>query len=149
MNQIDHKDQPGEYRAAVFAEVQRRLSFRGETPADPAFFLGDWVCRFARDSSEQSPPHCYRSFFPDGTAPARAADGAWSTPKDCWKLNEDRSFSLWSYVEAMPEYGIEQPTYSEDCYHVLMKNGEEFVLFNGDGSLVMVYARTKAQAPEA
>ena len=44
----------------------------------------------------------------------------------------------------MPEYGIEQPTYSEDCYHVLIKSGEEFVLFNGDGSLVMVYARTKA-----
>lgn len=43
----------------------------------------------------------------------------------------------------MPEYGIKEPTYAEDRYHVLIKDEGEFVLFNGDGSLIKVYERAK------
>ena len=83
MDQIDHKDEPGEYRAAVFEEIQRSLNFRGEAPADPAFFFGDWVCRFGGpEPLGDSLPHCYQSFFPDGSAPAKAVDGTWNNPKD-------------------------------------------------------------------
>ena len=46
----------------------------------------------------------------------------------------------------MPEYGIDEPTYSEDRYHVLVKDDAFFVLFNGDGSLVMVYEKTAPTA---
>jgi len=85
------------------------------------------------------------SFHADGTAPAKAVDGTWDNPKDYWQFNADHSFSELSYVEAMPEYGLDEPTYSEDRYHVL-KNGEgEFVLFNGDGSLILIFSRAADQ----
>jgi hypothetical protein len=85
----------------------------------------------------------YQTFRDDGSSSSKAMDGSWENTKDRWKLNSNLSFSLWSYVDAMPEYGIDEPTYSEESYHVLIKNQNEFVLFNGDGSLLMVYSRNE------
>ncbi len=144
MGRIDHKDEPGAYRTAVFEAVQRTLDFKGEEPTDRNVFFGDWVCRFGNPYSiGASLPTSYQSFDPDGNAPAKAIDGTWQNLKDRWALNSDHSFSLWSYVEPMPEYGIDEPTYSEERYHVLMKSTEEFVLFNGDGSLILIYTRAE------
>jgi hypothetical protein len=144
MEQIDHKDEPGEYRAAVFAAVQKTLGFKGEPPTGPTVFVGDWICRIGNPYSiATEPPMSYQTFRPDGSSSARAMDGSWENTKDRWKLNGDLSLSLWSYVEAMPEYGIDEPTYSEERYHVLVKTQNEFVLFNGDGSLILVYSRNE------
>lgn len=138
MDRIDHKDEPGEYRAGVFERVQQTLKFKGMAPKDRKSFFGDWVCQI-----ENSPPKSYQSFSSNGDAQSRAVDGSWQSLKDKWEFNEDHSFSLWSYVEPMPEYGINEPTYSEERYHVLIKNEEAFVLFNGDGSLILVYTKEK------
>lgn len=142
MDQIDHKDEPGEYRAAIFEAVQSTLGFKGEPPSGPAVFIGDWVCRTGNPYSIATEPLVsYQTFRADGSSLARAMDGSWENMKDRWELNSNRSFSLWSYVDAMPDYGIDEPTYSEERYHVLVKNQDEFVLFNGDGSLLMIYSR--------
>lgn len=144
MDRIDHKDEPGEYRNSVFARVQETLKFKGDKPAGPEAFLGSWAVRFGNPYSiEAAPVTSYQSFLEDGAAPARAADASWKNLKDRWKFNDDGSFSLWAYVEPMPEYGIDESTYSEERYHVLMKNSDEFVLFNGDASLIQVYTRVK------
>lgn len=144
MDRIDHKDEPGEYRNSVYEGVQETLKFKGEKPASPEALLGDWVVRFGNPYSiSAAPVTSYQSFLEDGAAPAKAADGSWQSVKDRWKFNDDGSFSLWAYVDPMPEYGIDEPTYSEERYHVLMKNSDEFVLFNGDGSLIQVYTRVK------
>jgi hypothetical protein len=136
MDRIDHKDQPGEYRASVFQEVQLKLKFKGEQPKDRNIFLGDWVCRFG-----DSEPKSFQSFTPDGNTSSKAVDGTWESKKDRWELNTDLSFSLWAYTEPMPEYGINEPTYSEERYHVLIKSKNEFVLFSGDGSSILVYSK--------
>lgn len=142
MDRIDHKDEPGEYRAGVFAEVQKTLGFKGEPPSNTTVFIGDWICRTGNPYSISTEPlTSYQTFRADGISSSRAMDGSWENTRDRWELNRNHSFSLWSYVEAMPEYGIEEPTYSEERYHVLMKNKDEFVLFNGDGSLLKIYSR--------
>lgn len=144
MDQIDHKDKPGEYRNSVFEAVQETLKFKGEKPPGLEVFLGNWVCRFGNPYSiEGAPVTSYQSFLQDGSATEKAVDGSWQNLKDRWKFNDDGSFSLWSYVEPMPEYGIDKPTYSEERYHVLMKHSDEFALFNGDGSLIKVYTKVK------
>ena len=144
MDRIDHKDEPGEYRNAVFSEVQKLLNFTGHKPNDANAFLGDWECSINPYLEGHSEPKYYQSFLSDGSAPVKACDGSYENPKDKWEFNKDNSISLWTYVEAMPEYGLEEPTYSEDCYHVLIKNENEFVLFNGDGSLIFHYKRVNA-----
>lgn len=144
MDRIDHKDEPGEYRDAVFAEVQRLLGFTGSKPNDVNVFLGDWKCSMKPYLEGHSEPKYYQRFLSNGSAPVKACDGSYDNPKDKWKFNDDKSFSLCTYVEAMPEYGIEKPTYQEDCYHALIKDKNEFILFNGDGSLILLYKRVNA-----
>jgi len=147
MDRIDHKDEPGAYRDAVFDSIRRNLGFTGSAPANAEFCLGDWTCSlFQPFAPEKYKAFTYQSFRSDGSAPARAVDGSFDTPKDRWALNDDIGFSLWAYVEPMPEYGIKEPTFSEDRYHVLIKDQNEFVLFNGDGSIVLVYSRRDAPA---
>lgn len=142
MDQIDHKDEPDEYRAGVFVAVQKTLGFKGEPPSGPAVFVGDWVRRTGNPHSIATKPlMSYQTFRADGSSSSKAMDGNWENTRDRWELNSNRSLSLRSYIDAMPEYGIDEPTYSEERYHVLVKNRDEFVLFNGDGSLLMIYSR--------
>ena len=139
---IDNKDKSAAHRTAVFEEVQRVLDFTGSPPSASEFFHGRWIYRFhVPYAAEQSANFAFQSFHADGAAPIAAVDGSFNSPKDKWVLNDDGSFSCWSFVEPMPEYGITEATYSEDRYHVIVKNQDEFVLFNGDGSLIMVYLR--------
>ncbi len=145
---IDNKDEPGEYRAAVFDQVQNELGFSGEPPSGPAIFLGDWVTVtqiHGLRPTEPVPPSAVRSFLEDGTTPLKAVDGSFEYTKDRWVLNDDGSFSIWAFVEPMPEYGIFEPMHSEDRYHVIMNGSDKFVLFNGDGSLMMLYERVSTK----
>jgi hypothetical protein len=133
-----------ENREAVFQEVQSELGFRGTRPADGTFALGDWVWRYHwRHAPEKSEPVSEQSYNADGSAPAKALDGSYDNPKDRWVFNEDRTLSRWSYVDPMPEYGIDEPTYSEDRFHVLVRDADTFALFNADGSVIMVHERAK------
>jgi hypothetical protein len=128
-----------DFKNDVFEDVQGSLKFRGENPTDPSFFIGDW--KYCFGLPQNSPVFAYQSFFVNGDAPERAADGSWNEPKNRWTFNEDRSFSLWTLLEPMPEFDIVEPTSPEERYHVLLKGHGEFVLFNDDGSVVKVYAR--------
>lgn len=139
---IDNKDEPGQYRREVFEDVQAQLGFKGAPPTRAEAFLGDWLYRFHwRHDTRNTTPTARQSFQKDGYAPAKALDGSFENPKDRWVLNEDMSLSIWSHVDAMPDYGIPEPTYSEDRYHVLLNGPDTFVLFNGDGSIIMIYER--------
>ncbi len=139
MARIDHKDKLGEQRKAVFAEVQERVGFTGTPPKGASDFLGDWTYRFL----SKTEPFAYKRFHADGRAPGKAVDGSFDNPNDRWRLNEDGSFSDWYYIEPMPEYGIEEAGHGEERYHVLFRDADTFILFNGDGSLIMIYERAK------
>jgi hypothetical protein len=139
---IDHQQEPGSPSVLVFEEVRRSLDFKGVTPTDRAFFIGDWTYRFT--SQDNSPAFAYQSFLANGAAPAKAVDGTWDQKENRWEFNDDRSFSLLYYTQAMPEYGVEKSTYSEERFHVLLKSRDEFVLFNEDGSVIIIYARARS-----
>ena len=142
MDRIDHKDKPGEFRDAVLDDIRQSLGSIGSEPTNAEFFLGDWKCGSLHPSlPEKFKPSTYQSFRSDGSAPEKAIDGSFDNPKDRWVLNDDIGFSLFTYVEPMPEYGIDEPTFCEDRYHVLIEHQNRFVLFNGDGSIVRVYER--------
>ena len=138
---IDHKDKSHKYRDTVFNEVRQRVGFEGKSPKDAAAFLGDWVYRLQSADAE---PLAYQSFHADGRAPLKMVDGSSESPNDRWKLNDDGSFSDWYYVEAMPDYGIEEPGNAEERYHVLFRGADTFIQFNGDGSLIKYYERIKS-----
>ena len=144
-DRIDHKDRPGEYRNAIFDAVQQELGFTGIGPTDGQSLVGDWVYRFhVPGAGTEGEPFAYKSFHSDGSAPARAVDGTWDSPRNRWKLNDDGSYSDLSYIDAMPEYGIEEPGHTEERYHILFDGADRFVLFNGDGSLIQVFDRLDA-----
>ncbi|MBL3574913.1 hypothetical protein JMK10_15285 [Rhodovulum sulfidophilum] len=137
-SRIDHKDEPGLYRDAVFQEVRQQISFVGSAPESSHAFLGDWVCRLQSINAE---PLEYRSFFEDGRSPGKMVDGTSESPNDQWKLNEDGSFSEIAFIEVMPEFDMDEPSFDEQRYHVLFRDKDTFVLFNGDGSLIKFYER--------
>ena len=139
---MDHKNEPGERGDAVLNYVRTQLGFEGHALVDESQVLGDWICRFHwPHDPEKSKPFAYQSFLKDGSAPSKAVDGSFENLKDRWKCNEDKSFSLWTYAEPMPEYGITEPTYSEGRHHALFNGTDMFALFNRDGSVIMVYER--------
>ena len=139
---IDHKDKPGEYRDQVFAYVRTKVGFEGRKPMGVSDFVGDWqYWMFDPFKEDQGAPYAFQSFTADWRAPLRAADRSFENPQDRWKLNEDMSLSQWSYIDPMPDYGIDEPTYSEDRFHALVNGDDQFVLFNGDGSIIMLYER--------
>lgn len=126
----------------LYAEIRRLFGIAGTTPTDASPFLGDWTYRhYWRHDPGATEPSGHHSFAADGAAPNRARDGSFDNPHDRWSFNEDGTLSLWLHTGTMPEYGIDQPTYSEDRFHVLLTGPDDFVLFNGDGSVILLYRR--------
>lgn len=136
---IDHKEKSHEDRAAVLEWVQGQVGFSGSRPTDARAFFGVWQCHYVGVGGGQKTKKLDES----GLAQSIAEDGTYENLDDRWVFNEDGSFSYWSYVDAMPEYGLLEPTYSEDRYHPLFRDCDAFVLFNGDGSLIELHERVK------
>ena len=142
---IDHKDEPGEHRKAVFKYVRSQIGNDGYTPNKFSEFCGTWIGDLVPASGQTAGGTLRKKITinPDGLAPSKSLESDWECPKDKWQLNENGSLSQWSYVEPMPEYGIDEPTYEEECLHVLFISKDVFVTFNGDASLVFRYTRVK------
>jgi hypothetical protein len=138
---IDHKEKSQSDRAAVLKWVQGTIGFEGCKPSDASDFSGEWRSRFARLSTEQGPWFAIKSLKQNGSVRSTAVDGSFESDKDRWAFNSDGSFSYWSYCDAMPEYGMSEPTMTEDRYHALFNGNDVFVLFNGDGSLIELHER--------
>ena len=139
---IDHKDKMGAQRAAVFAEVQAQLGWQGAQPVSGRFAHGDWTYRHHwRHDPDNPAPTAHQELRADGTAPSRAVDGSFEAPNDRWVFNDDASLSLWFYADPMPEYGLDEPSYTEERFHVLIRDADCFALFNGDGSIIKIYER--------
>ena len=142
--EIDHKDEVGEYRSSVFTEIEQTFGFQGQPPADKKYFEGEWVVSFGHSGQREGfEVASHQKFLENGVAEYRSTDGTHEVLNNCWVLNGDVSFSVWDYVAPMPEYGIDESTHSEERFHALVKDQDEFVLFNGDGSMVYHYLRKK------
>ena len=138
---VDHKEKTPEDRAAVLAWVASQVGFEGTEPTSPAAFVGTWHFRFFRADLPDAPWFATRTLHADGTATQTATDGSFQNENDRWVLNQDGSFSFWSYVEPMPDYGIPEPTYSEDRWNARFRDTDTFILVNGDGSLIEYHER--------
>lgn len=144
-NQADPTNQIFACDEGVLEEVQKQLDFIGFTPEEPSFFVGDWTsCLKSIPDKTKTEIVSKHRFFQDGRLHTKDADESFEARNDRWVFNSAESISIWQYVEAMPEYGIEEPTYSEDLYNVICKNNDEFALFNADGSIIFIYTRSKA-----
>jgi len=139
---IDHRDLSGEHREGVFRFISEALCLDGERPPSADFFIGDWTMAFFDGRGRA--PHEQIRFNEDGSAPCKALDGSYDNPKDGWEFHNDCTVSLWTHIDPMPQYGINEPTYEENRYHALKGGENRFVLINGDGSIVMIFERSAA-----
>jgi hypothetical protein len=137
IRRIDHKDQPGQYRAAVRAGVFVAVGAEGAAPASAEFFVGKWLMHFV-GTGVPSPTRVYR-LLPDGRVVIETLRQPPSN-RDKWQLNADGTFSLSTWCQAMPEYGLPHPSYEVERFHAAVFPDGRFVLWNGDGSLVMLFS---------
>jgi len=134
---IDHKDEPGEYRRAVREHVIRRAGGSGRPVADRSELVGEWV---GSALSTGKAIFAY-GFRDDGTATFGSADGSWPAAEGEWRLNADGALSLLEPCAYDAEFGIEDSQLVEERRHLAALDDGRFVMWNGDGSLVIVLSR--------
>lgn len=145
MSRPGNKNAPWEYREAVYKKVQEVMKFTGQYPTGPDAFIGDWVCTINPNSGDDVKPAYYQSFNQDGTAPTKAINGSWESSNDKWKYNQNNTLNLSKFVGSTQQFGMgQQPTYSEINYLALIKSPDELVLFNGDGTLILLFTRLES-----
>ncbi len=62
-----------------------------------------------------------------------------------WRLNRDGTFSLLTRCPPAPEFGIDEPQMEEDRRLVAALTDGRLVMWNGDGSLLLVLSRQRSQ----
>ena len=132
---VDHKDNPGEYRKQVRAGVFDRLGAEGSRVDSREKLVGNWVVRFVGFQGAKPEQAFVYRLKSDGKATIEMTGQSPSTENE-WRLNEDGSFSMFVWVAAMPEYGLPEPSHEEQRMHLAALTDGQFVLWNGDGSLV-------------
>jgi hypothetical protein len=138
---VDHKDTPGEYRSAVRSGVFKRVGEVGTGLTSREQLIGDWTARFVGMHGETlGKPIVYR-LRPDGQAIIEM-EGQPPSTRNEWRLNADGTFSLMVWCDAMPKYGLLEPTLEEGRMHAVALESGSFVLWNGDGSLVILLSRS-------
>jgi hypothetical protein len=104
---------------------------------------GDWVMTFVGMHGEKrGKPTVYR-FRQSGHAIIQV-EGQPASTRNEWRLNANGTFSLMIWCDAMPKYGLLEPTREEARMHAAVLNGGDIVLWNGDGSLVKLLSRLAA-----
>jgi hypothetical protein len=137
---IDHKDKPGELRDRVRASIFQRVAAVGALVVSSEQLTGTWHVDFIGIRGESIGKRYVLRLQPDGQAISEYP-GRLPSDRDRWKLNDDGSFSRWAWCEAMPKYGIHEPTMEETRMHAAVLEDGRVVLWNGDGSLVKLLSR--------
>lgn len=137
---IDHKDRPGEYRSEVRLSVFHRVGSTGANVTSRQQIVGGWaVNRVDLRGGKHGKPILYR-LRADGQAIIEMEARPPSTRNE-WRLNGDGTFSLMVWCEALPEDGLPLPTLEEIRMHAAALENGKLLLWNGDGSLVMLLSR--------
>jgi hypothetical protein len=138
---IDHMDEPGEYRARVREAVLKRLGTEGAPVAGREAMVGSWDVAFAASFGKLPPePRCVYHLRADGGCTIETA-AAGHTHRDTgrWRLNADGTFTL--LIDCRPDPstpGLERGGVDESRYFLLGLADGRRVMWNGDGSLLLV-----------
>ena len=62
-----------------------------------------------------------------------------------WRLNRDGTFSLLTSCPPAPEFGIGEPQLDEERSFVAALADGRLVMWNGDGSLLLVLSRQRSK----
>src|SRR5690349_14417940 len=121
---VDHKDSDAEYAAQVQGHVAKRLGVELLPISSKRAFYGRWKSsfKFVQDK-EYDVEHL--------------ADGTMLQP-----LSEHKKPGKWQYkagvytqttwVPPIPEYGIEDPSWNQECYRCAQTADGRIVYWNGD-----------------
>lgn len=141
---IDHMDEPGEYRARIRESVQQRIGNRGEPVKDRTELIGDWDVSYDRWFEKLPTKLAFiYHLHADGTLLIETlVDDRRLEDFGQWRLNSDGTFS--EVIECLPDPtipGMENGAIDESRFHLLGLRDGRRVLWNGDGSLVLLLSR--------
>jgi hypothetical protein len=134
---IDMKDIPGPYRDEVRAAVLGRLGGGGPL-ARPEELTGSWDVAFDRSLGGATQPAFVYHLRPDGTSEVEVAGGEVGPTTGHWSLNPDGTFSLMTWCPPLPEVAIPEWGMEEARFHLAGLADGRRVIWDGDGSLVLV-----------
>jgi len=145
---IDHKDELGEYRDKVRGGVVKRVGMDGQPTSSGDTLVGSWDVA-ADTSFGKLPPVPLFAYHleADGSCVIETTTGA-GTHRDTgkWRLNEDGTLTL--LINCLPDpdtLGLEQGAVDESRYFLLGLRDGRRVLWNGDGSLLLVLSRQRSR----
>jgi hypothetical protein len=147
---IDHKDEPGDYRQKVREGVEKRVGMRGQPITRPDELVGSWDVAADTSFGELPPkPMFVYHLRADGSSivETTVGGGTGGTHRDTgeWRLNRDGTFSLLTWCPPAPEFGIDEPQLEEDRRHVAALADGRLVMWNGDGSSLLVLSRKRSK----
>jgi hypothetical protein len=144
---IDHKDEPGDYRQKVREEVEKRVGMPAQPVGSRDELLASWNVAIDTSFGKLPPePRFVYHLRPDGTCVIETTvEGRTLQDTGKWRLNGDGTFSLLTLCPAAPEFGIDQPQLDEDRRHVAALADGRLVMWNGDGSLLLVLSRQRSK----
>jgi hypothetical protein len=138
---IDHRDEPGEYRARVREGVLKRVGMQGQPVANRDALIGSW--EVAMDTSfGKAPPQplsVYHLRADGGCDIETTTGGRKHRDTGRWRLNDDGTFTL--LIDCRPDPttpGVEHGAVDESRYFLLGLPDGRRVLWDGDGSLLLV-----------
>ena len=132
---IDHKDSDAEYRAAVRAGIESSVGSKLVDIDSRDSVVGDWDLSFPK-RPDKAPLRF--SFLPDGTI--RSPYDEPETPSDKWRVDPG-TFTAITWCKPMPEYGMDEGTWTSETYHCAVTEDGSVVRWNGDGSLLVLFKR--------
>lgn len=116
---------------------------RGQAISSRDGFVGSWDVAVDTSFGKLPPePMSICHLGADGTCVTETTAGG-ATHRDIgqWRLNGDGTFSLLTWCPPDPEFGIDEPQLDEDRRHVAALADGRLVMWNGDGSLLVVLSR--------
>jgi hypothetical protein len=138
---IDHRDEPGEYREKVREGVIKRIGIPGQPVTNRDDLIGSWDVA-ADTSFGKLPPEPMSVYHlrADGSCVTETTTGT-RTHRDTgkWRLNDDGTFSHLTVFPPDPSTpGLEKGAVEDNRYFLLGLADGRRVLWNGDGSLLLV-----------
>jgi hypothetical protein len=137
---IDHKDEAGVYRAQVRAAVFGRLGGTGQPVTSQEQLVGSWDVVVVGPAGPLPGPTFVYRLGGDGNSVVEVVGQSGTLSAGEWRLNPDATFSLLTWCPPEPEFGIDDPQLDEDRRYVAALADGRVVMWNGDGSLVLLLA---------
>jgi hypothetical protein len=133
---IDHKDEPGAYRQKVREGVEKRMGVQGQAVKSGDELIGSWD---VAPETTKEPAFVYHLRQDGNCVIETIAEGGRHQDTGKWRLNADGTLTLVTEIPPDPSIpGLEKGAEEENKYFLLSLRDGRRVMWNGDGSLLLV-----------